>query len=59
METEAEKVVRGWREAFEGKVNWSTWMKCRILTLEADYHRRHGREEVAKAVEALAREVAN
>lgn len=59
MESDAELVVRGWRGAFEGKEEWGVWMRVRILALEADYHRRHGREDVAKAVEALAREIAN
>lgn len=58
MESEAEKVVRGWREAFD-RSEWGIGMKRKVLTLEAEHHRGRGREEVAKAVEALAMEIAN
>lgn len=59
-ESEAEKVVRKWREMFEGS-DWGIGMKRKVLILEAAHHRGRGRgrEEVAKAVEALAREIAN
>lgn len=57
-ESEAERVVRKWREMFEGS-DWGIGMKRKVLILEAAHHRGRGREEVAKAVEALAREIAN
>lgn len=58
-ESEAELVVRKWREMFATKGEWSMRLKLRTLAFEADFHRQRGREEVAKAVEALVREIAN
>lgn len=60
MESEAEKVVRKWREFFEGK-GAELELRHRKAVLEGDaaYQRKHGREDVALAVETLAREVSS
>lgn len=56
---ETDEVVERWRSTLDKHEDWSLKMKLRILTCEAEYHRRNGREKVAQAVEKLAREIAN
>lgn len=57
-ETDAEKVVRSYREFFNDKGrHLKPHQMERILRGDAEYQRTHGREDVAQAVEKLAAEL--
>lgn len=58
-EKEAEMIERKWRETLEEKAHWEANLKVKVLLADAKHHRLKGREEAAKRLEALAKEVSN